>query len=164
MKLLFLSVDDVLNSVRFFGDGRIKGSWPDAYVDPDAVERLNVICERTGCSIVLSCAWRQLLGIERVEKLLARRGGRNLRVAMQTQWLPGLDGFDKPRSLEIATTLERIRSAAWRSATPTHHVAYAILDADPKVGIHHAWHFVQTNPVTGLLDHHVAKVVEILSS
>lgn len=60
MKVIFLDVDGVLNNRKAFKQGKIDG-FPHGVSlvwDPDCVERLNKIIEKTGAKIVVSSTWR----------------------------------------------------------------------------------------------------------
>lgn len=65
MKIIFLDIDGVLNSDKFYAEhSKImqESGYPDNYpyteFDYRAVNRLNRIVSETGCNIVLSSSWR----------------------------------------------------------------------------------------------------------
>ena len=60
MKIIFLDVDGVLNNRKAFKQGK-KDGFPHGVSlvwDPDCVDRLNKIIEKTGAKIVVSSTWR----------------------------------------------------------------------------------------------------------
>jgi hypothetical protein len=66
VKVLFLDIDGVLNSRKYFAMGvpvndRIYLADNDyaRMIDPEAVELLNEVIDRTGARIVVSSSWRQ---------------------------------------------------------------------------------------------------------
>ncbi|MCH9637827.1 MAG: hypothetical protein K0U16_07785 [Gammaproteobacteria bacterium] len=72
-KLLFLDIDGVLNHAQWFqARGRIKGrsraffTYLQSSVDPECLERVNLITELTGAKIVLSSSWRYLAEWEEI--------------------------------------------------------------------------------------------------
>ena len=70
---LFLDIDGVLNSVRYWHANRpIKLSTAGA-IDPQAVAVLNQIVERWHPTIVLSSSWRRM-GRATVQSLLVKQG------------------------------------------------------------------------------------------
>lgn len=56
MKVIFLDVDGVLNSEKFFIDNHIRGLLDE--IDDFCVQLLKEIIDRTGAEIVLSSSWR----------------------------------------------------------------------------------------------------------
>lgn len=60
MKLIFLDVDGVLNNRKAFKKGKQDGfpHGPCLVWDPDCINRLNNIIEKTGAKIVVSSTWR----------------------------------------------------------------------------------------------------------
>lgn len=64
--IIFLDVDGVLNSHQYFEEREKQKSQDSDYIismksdiDPEAVKRLNRICEATGAKIVVSSVWRR---------------------------------------------------------------------------------------------------------
>jgi hypothetical protein len=64
MKIIFLDIDGVLNHVQFYEQRHvllekgIKIKYPYSEIDPACVEKLNVLCEKTGAKVVISSTWR----------------------------------------------------------------------------------------------------------
>ena len=57
MKIIFLDIDGVLNSRRFFANNKVILP-PSAQIDPQSVKQLNQITDATGAIIVVSSTWR----------------------------------------------------------------------------------------------------------
>lgn len=94
MRILFLDVDGVLNShdwarrrpsrEQFAIERDISPEpsrhnlivWAQRSIDPDAVERLNRLVERSGARIVVSSTWRLMYPLPRFELILRERGFR----------------------------------------------------------------------------------------
>lgn len=85
MKVLFLDIDGVLNSVDWFkrrskltAEEEVIISKEDylvrRHIDPEAVHRMNLVAEKTGCKFVLSSTWRLLSGVDMTSKVLKRAG------------------------------------------------------------------------------------------
>jgi hypothetical protein len=77
MRVVFLDLDGVLNSDRYFADT----PWPEgaswwsvAAIDPAAVQRLNALVSQTDAAVVLSSSWRRRSSLEELNDLLASRG------------------------------------------------------------------------------------------
>lgn len=79
MKVIFLDIDGVLNSERWFVQRHIGGarivvvSREDGQIDPECVERLNRLTEVTGAVLVISSTWR-IGGMDWLVPLLRRKG------------------------------------------------------------------------------------------
>lgn len=89
MKIIFLDIDGVLNHHQFFKerfeakkrdklDGNlVKKSKIDREaeeIDPQSVENLNELIEKTGAKIVISSTWRLGTDIETLQAILEKRG------------------------------------------------------------------------------------------
>ena len=78
MKVIFLDIDGVLNSWRWYKDQTLKGKHvsmlPDDQIDPKAVTRLNTIIERTGAKVVVSSTWRLNRTVAQLAEILGSKG------------------------------------------------------------------------------------------
>lgn len=133
IKVLFLDVDGVLNSIR--STSRLPLSKP-------ALRRLRRIREATGCQLVLSSAWRVIP--ECRDKL--RRAGLRF-YGMTPRYNCGCRG-------------EEIK--AWLNEHPE-VIRYAIVDDDSDMLEEQLPFFVQTSMETGMQDHHAEKIIAILN-
>lgn len=59
-KIVFLGIDGVLNSEKYFNKCFSSDDICDSYVDPDAINRLIKFLDDTNTKIVLSSSWRSL--------------------------------------------------------------------------------------------------------
>lgn len=147
MKVLFLDIDGVLNSRKWFGSLHatiVAAKYPEEHFDPAAVARVNAIVERTGAVICVSSSWRLGRSVAELGELLATQGIRAEVV--------GATPVDfRARGLEIAR---------WLAEHPEVTV-YAILDDDSDMRQLARQH-VKTDFEDGLLDHHVESAVSLL--
>lgn len=156
MKIIFLDIDGVLNSVMYENSDLFKEDNPDTLIDMSRVKLLADIVKETGAEIVLSSTWRvdwdenpDLCGAdgEYINQCLAKYG---LTIADKT---PLLD-ISGDRYFEILSWLVR-------------HIdeveSFVILD-----DINCGWRelrerVVITNPLGyGLEEKHVRKAIELL--
>lgn len=77
--ILFLDVDGVLNSNRWFSseEGRKRefvDDWRETHIDPDAVAQLNRIVTETRCDIILSSTWRNGYSLGSTLRCFRRKG------------------------------------------------------------------------------------------
>jgi len=144
MKVLFLDIDEVLNS------SKTRQRFGIDYIEPEKCEHLNQICQDTGTSIVVSSDWR----IERIygygKTIIAlQNAGFTVPIVGCTpehDWLKRAH----PRSGEIR---------AWLDSHPEVQT-YAILDDLDIIG--HGRHFVRVGR-QGLDTSHYRRLREILS-
>jgi len=128
MKVLFLDVDGVLNSLKTGGRYALKRN---------CLRRLQKIVEDTGCKIVLSSTWRKdEYALKRLRRVLRYRG---IQIYSTTPI------FDKEiRGLEIQ---------AWLVSNPSDDgYQFAIVDDDSDMLDHQLPHFFQTDPEHGMTD------------
>lgn len=72
VKIVFLDIDGVLNSHRWFAT-----KPPDrgiGHLDPEACARLQRLCDESGASIVVSSTWRLLHKLPALRSMLRARG------------------------------------------------------------------------------------------
>lgn len=150
--VLFLDIDGVLNSGRFFReqygqvDGRTSEAFAAAQVDPAAVALLNRILADAGADVVVSSTWRLMHRLSDLRGILRSRGFTG-RIIGRT---PNLGG--KPRGHEIQ---------AWLVGRPEQPPAFCILDDDAGMA-HLAPFLVRTTFAEGLTEAHVARCVALL--
>ena len=155
MKVIFLDIDGVLNSVLFDAQRIIEEEH--SRIDMSRVELLSEIIERTGAKIVLSSTWREDWDVDEslrgpdgkyIDKCLAEH---SLALIDKTPHLQ----YSDERRIEIATWVARHRDEI---------ESYVILD-DIMAGWGELWeHVVITNPYgRGLERNHVEQAVYILN-
>lgn len=141
MKVLFLDVDGVLNSMTWFAS-----QPPTAVteVDPAAVRRIQRIVERTGARVVLSSSWRG--SDDHPGELEAKLVGAGVPIHGRTPRLEGHRG-------------DEIR--AWLAVHPE-VTAFAIIDDDSDAGEHYPDRFVRTYTRVGMYGKHEKRLVAML--
>jgi hypothetical protein len=169
MVVLFLDIDGVLNSDRYFdirspepSAGQAIGAWD---IDPVAVQRLNRVVEATGAIVVLSSDWRKTdagrPGVTDTQNALCIRGAT----------------FDIHSSTPVLTTEERIEyfGVSWSgNYTPRGFEIQRWLDEHPEVERfaivdddadmrHLSERLVQTDTKIGLSDADCGALVALLS-
>lgn len=153
-RILFLDVDGVLNT----HDGWEAGHHGHDSLDPGPVARLNRLCARTGCRIVVSSTWRigPYRGPDGCRANLRRMGvtgpfHRNWRTrdrALNDE----LTYEDRPRGKQIRD---------WLLAHPE-VTAYAIVDDDSDMLPEQMPRYVKTQFKDGLQDVHADRLVALL--
>lgn len=148
--ILFLDIDGVLNSTRYWWINQPLPMNQAGAIDPEAVARLNRIVEATGASVVLSSSWRgaQPDGYQRVQAMLVERGFTGALIG-QTELL----WCD--RHLEIAKWLND-HAGEWDR--------FVVIDDDPDAWIEDGPFadrglFASTNYLHGLVDEHVPLIL-----
>jgi hypothetical protein len=149
MKIIFLDMDGVLNTLRHY-------DWTDgplALVDPSMMKRLNRIVQETKAKVVLSSAWRYMV----------HSGSMRVRGFSQLLWSHGFVGevIDVTCRDDEAGMVERgDQIAAWvRENKPE---AYVVLDdcTDPAMAQHP---FIHTDGNVGLTEADADKAIAYLN-
>jgi hypothetical protein len=158
-KVIFLDIDGVLNSSRFFesqgfsddadeeGYEPLSLEWWSQGIDPEAVKLVNEILTRTSAHVVISSSWRLGANIGYLRRVLQSRGFEG-DIIGATPRLPG-----SPRGKEIA---------AWLQAHGSEIESFVVLDDDDDMDpVRHRQ--VQPSFTTGgLRPAHVEQAVEML--
>jgi len=159
MKAVFLDIDGVLATWGSMTQ-RPRGPDHEARFVPECVARLNRITGATGAEIVVSSSWRQCnhdmwqrfiqyLGAEGVEATVAGRTP-----SLTSKDIGDCDAWDWIRGLEIIV---------WLRDHPVE--AVVIIDDDRDMGPLNRWFvYVDHGMDHGLLDEHVDRAIEILTS
>jgi len=146
MKHLFLDIDGVLNCRKTFQELDCDPWW--AAIDPTFVRRLNHIVDQTGCIVVLSSSWRQMLrGRKRTQEILEQHGATFV-IADETPMLT------EDRGDEIL---------AWMKANGVDKDDVVILDDDSDMG-DLADRLVQTSMHTGLTAKLAEEAISLLKA
>jgi len=140
MKVIFLDVDGVLNTIRSVG---IFGS---GYLCEKSIMLIRHIVDQTDAKIVLSSTWRKYP--ESKEQLDQALKNHELFIYDFTPII-SLD-FPTPRNEEIKL---------WLEANPVNN--FAILDDDPRAKIE--GHFFRVNEDTGITEEVADKVISFLN-
>lgn len=156
MKVIFLDIDGVLNSHKFFkerneeaegvrpfnGD-RIEYKLAD--IDLKAVALLNDLFEKTGAKVVISSVWRLSLSVDQLKTIFKRVGFKG-EIIDKTVQLRSI------RGLEIAQ---------WMETNPGVE-SFVILDDDSDMG-DLMNRLVKTTFDDGLTENEVVKAVALLN-
>lgn len=172
-KIIFLDFDGVLTnnkcSARLFEEGKPTSDKYGELFDPKAVDLLNHIIDETNAKVVISSSWRYL-GLAKLQELWQERGLHGQVIDMTSlhavdefilenglKWLEnGVEGneMSSPRSMEIEW---------WLRYRKDNIANYVILDDLPMPSTLQQ-HFVQVNPVYGLLNSQAEQTIKILNS
>lgn len=146
-KILFLDVDGVLNSAKWFRNPR---SNEDDYlglrsIDPACVSRLKKILSFTGAKVVLSSTWR-------LEESFVK--------TLEDAGIP-IEG----RTPYIRSNHRGEEIAAWLTGRDGISCDYIVIDDDDDAGDHELTrdYFIQTTFATGLQDSHVQAAIRLLN-
>jgi len=152
LKVVFLDFDGVLNSAEYTSTlnpdalyPKLSTEWWAHGLDPKAIERLNVLLERTGAKVVVSSSWRINTTVEWLREVLESRGFRGKVIGM-TEHYSG------------AARCEEI--SAWLQGRPVK--SFVIFDDDEDASIE--GHFIRTDFEVGLTPEHVDQAVAILDA
>jgi len=171
-KIIFLDFDGVLTnneySARLYEEGKPNSDKYGELFDPKAVDLLNRIIDETQANVVVSSSWRYL-GLEKLQELWQERGLHGQVIDMTSlhavdefilenglEWLEnGVEGneMSSPRSMEIEHWLRYRKNTIGN---------YVILDDLPMPSMLQP-HFVQVNPVYGLLAPQTEQAINILN-
>ena len=171
-KIIFLDFDGVLTnneySARLYEEGKATSDKYGELFDPKAVAHLNRIIDETNAKVVVSSSWRYL-GLAKLQELWQERGLHGQVIDMTSlhavdefilenglEWLEnGVEGneMSSPRSMEIEL---------WLRYRKDNIANYVILDDLPMPSTFQP-HFVQVNPVHGLLAPQTEQAINILN-
>jgi len=159
LKVIFLDIDGVMNSVRSFiatSRGKRKFDTIDereaATIDPIAVALINEVVERTGAEIVVSSTHRQWFikaGVKDIPGL--RVYMKNL--GIEKEILDCTDVLHTQRGHEIKDWLDRHAKFV---------IAYVIIDDDSDMLPEQFEFFIDTDCNDGFMFEHFIKAIEIL--
>lgn len=160
MKVIFLDVDGVLNSEKFYRkrgapDYRFEDEpeYPLCEFDPEAVELLNKIIEETGAKIVVSSTWRIGRTVGELIRLF-REVGIEGYVIDRTGVLRDRKEYEKVvRGTEIKTWLDQFPEVE----------SYIIIDDDNDMLPEQQKNFIKTSFWVGLTPELVEKSIKILN-
>lgn len=151
MKVLFLDIDGVLNSIATFKSRSRNGR---ERIDPACVQLLDQVIDATDARIVVSSTWR-FSGLDYVRHVLVRFGLRNADAIMDvTPRLPAPVAADAAleRGLEIGAWLRGRQDVE----------AFAIVDDDADMGPFLP-RLVQTSFETGMTGDHTERLIALLN-
>jgi len=154
MKVIFLDIDGVLNSIAWQKSRPPKeqkiitdalAHWKRS-IDRDCVARLNRICRETGASVVISSSWRTMLTAGEL---------------MATLIELGFDGDIIGQTLALSGSRWQ-EIEAWLNQASGRIDSYVILDDDEVLPATRAGCFVRTDYCVGLTDDDASRAIVIL--
>lgn len=152
MKLLFLDLDGVVNSVRFEirrQEDKVLSElpYPLSEFDPICVNYVNEILDKTDAKLILSSDWRFTDGIENI----FNKVGFTHPIYGKTCY-----GMSKGRGYEIQKYIDDCSDDV---------IAYCIIDdIDYCFTKKQKKHFIHTNEYVGLTEDDVKKAINILNN
>lgn len=150
MKVIFLDIDGVLNSLPFIYECDSTGlsgiEFKAMQIDSVCVQRLNHAIETTGAKCVLSSAWRKIHPLDEMQEILEFKDFKG-ELIDKTPYL-SIQGRDR-RKKEIQQWLDKNEVDK-----------YVVLDDEGKF---EGMPFVKTNLMDcGMDDRHMQKVIQLL--
>lgn len=146
MKVLFLDIDGVLNSEKYYQNGRTNLSYPLSEIDPASVDLINYIVSETGCKIVLSSSWR-LNGLNECNNIFKKVGLPKIYDITPIHSVRGCRGEEIQEWLKT----KQVES-------------YVILDDDRDMLPEQQPHFINTYFVTGVTKENANQCIKILNN
>lgn len=153
MKIVFLDIDGVCNSYEWY----IKKEKPtidehfDEDIDPEVINRINKLCEKTCTKIVISSSWR----IDSYYKQRLEKANLKNIIGHTPITIFGMVGHTHhfTRGEEIQMWLE------WHPEVTN----YVIIDDDEDFMKEQLSHFIKTDPYKGFTENDYNKAFKILS-
>lgn len=175
MRLLFLDIDGVMNSVGWWkrrppvpeglsdDPKHSRDRWIRRNLDPDAIARLEIVRRATDCQVVLSSSWRAMVPLPIMTQYLREIGGFGGMLIGATPEI--LIGITVPSSLVVdrppGLWVRGQEIQSWLDALPAGVVtSYVVLDDDEVPS--HDGHFIQTDVEVGLTDDDAQRAIDIL--
>lgn len=154
MKILFLDIDGVVNSMETFERRHKSGErGRGSQIDAELADHVKDIVARTGCKVVPSSSWRGSEDGEReIEQRVCKLFGRTPR--MHRPVGTGVEYCERGREIK-----------AWIEAHVDHVSvsAYAIIDDDSDMLPEQQRHFFQTSTAKGITAAIAEKIIEHLN-
>lgn len=159
MKVIFLDVDGVLNSEKFYRkrgapDYRFEDEppYPLCEFDPEAVELFNKITDQTGAKIVVSSTWRIGRTVDELKELFQSVGVTG-QIIDKTRTLRERKEYEKiVRGTEIRIWLEKFPKV----------YRYIIIDDDNDMLPEQQPNFIKTSFWTGITVENVNAAIKKL--
>ena len=166
MKIIFLDIDGVFNSVNYYTQRKAFTPWDESKeFDPECVKKFNKITGVTGAKIVVSSCWRK--GNLNYLQTLFNMVGIHGEVIGETPKLRA-SGILVPRGCEIEKSLrDMFHYPIWDWEKEKGIVCdvetYVIIDDDSDMLFNQKDNFVQTSQMYGLTNAHAQKAIRILN-
>lgn len=145
MRVLFLDIDGVLNSVALM----LRGGWKAGTnsLDAEALQRLERIMTESGCVVVITSVWRKRLPLTKIHRIFVENGFSS-EMTLRIIGTTGDLGKSRCRGQEVD---------AWLKAQGP--LSFVILDDDSDFEPH-LDRLVLVDNRTGLTDQDVERVLE----
>lgn len=180
MKVLFLDIDGVLNSTQWWErrdkiDSFDPNEWTSMFdrcvwdIDPEGLEMLEDIVERTDCMIVVSSSWRVLHSLDSIWSTLNETAGvhrqRGTTIARSRIIGKTPDAWkDFSSTPSDWGSVRGTEIAAWLKEHPE-VTSYAIVDDDgDMLEEQKGSHFVKTSHETGLTKLGAERLIDYLNN
>lgn len=174
MKIIFLDIDGVLNSEKWYKERFDKKLYPNlegyplCEFDPLTIEQLNLLTDKTNAKIVISSTWRMGRTIDELKKLFEEVGIKGEIIGI-TPHLTFSDGHGVDRGNEIKRWIDLNCIRWWDKIFDEKEKnitleSYVILDDDPDMLLEQKDNFVRTSWRDGLTALHTRKAIKILNT
>ena len=183
MKVIFLDIDGVLNSQDWYqkrsdllDKKQVSDNYPFYEFDPDAIDLLNYIIERTWAKVVVSSSWRRGRRSEDLQEILDRVGFIGEVIDVTPSLHCRIDGepagYTIPRGCEIDWWLKNnggFQRVNWSKEKQQEYIDkakvknYVILDDDSDMLFQQREHYVQTKTMHGLTKELADRAISILN-
>ena len=175
MKIIFLDIDGVLNSEKWYKERFDKKLYPNlegyplCEFDPLAIEKLNLLTDKTNAKIVISSTWRMGRTIDELKKLFEEVGIKGEIIGI-TPDLTFNDGHGVDRGNEIKRWID-INCKRWYNkmfgeddSEKFNLESYVILDDNSDMLLEQKDNFVRISWSDGLTALHTRKAITILNT
>ena len=170
MKIIFLDIDGVLNSEKWYQerfDINLK-TYPICEFDPLTIEQLNLLTDKTNAKIVISSTWRMGRTIDELKNIFKKVGIKGEIIGV-TPYLTFNDGYGVERGNEIKRWIDLNCVRWWDKIFDEKEKnitleSYVILDDDPDMLLEQKDNFVRTSWRDGLTALHTRKAIKILNT
>lgn len=171
MKIIFLDIDGVLNSEKWYQerfDINLE-TYPICEFDPLTIEQLNLLTDKTNAKIVISSTWRIGRTMDELKKLFKKVGIKGEIIGI-TPDLAFNDGHGVDRGNEIKRWID-INCKRWYNkmfgeddSEKFNLESYVILDDNSDMLLEQKDNFVKTSWGDGLTALHTRKAITILNT
>jgi len=168
MKIIFLDIDGVFNSEKYYKQRKDFTPWDESKeFDPECVDIFNYIIGQTGASIVVSSCWRKG-NLNYLKELFRTTGicGNVIGETIKLRWNCDYPGVSIPRGCEIKQYYAEKHGFihySWKE-NDSKLKSYVIIDDDSDMLYEQRNNFVKTNSSIGLTVSDCMKAIKILNN
>ena len=167
-RFIFLDVDGVLNSGRYQRELRAQGeTGRDAFgsrFDPQAIDALRMLLERSGAQLVITSSWRTE-GLAAMRNLWQCRSLPGVVADITPFYMYGayrISPQDEP-FIGFTPGCRGLEIAEWLARHAESDASYVIIDDEEDFLLRQASRWVRVDPETGLTAADVRKAMSILN-